>query len=319
MNGSIIPGAWRMMALAGVVAGLSAITGCVSEDQYQKLQTAYDQARAQLADADDQLAAMRTQIAQLQADLAEDEKELTAQGGGNSALADEIAALKARLAQLQDQYNQLLALAGNAPQLPQAVNDALNRLAEEYPNLLSYDPKLGMLRFKSDLLFALGSTDLTPEAQSALKEFAGIINDPAIVNNEIRIVGNTDDVPIRYSRYSLNPANINLSANRAISVWNFLKDQGVLDRRMQVAGWGETHPIAPNAPGHHGNPLNRRVDIYILPTQLEPNPYVPGGDQGTAPENSGSMTPTTNPPDMTGGGNDNSNGGSVPLPSGSGQ
>ncbi|HMD53927.1 MAG TPA: hypothetical protein VKJ65_05205, partial [Phycisphaerae bacterium] len=164
MNGSMISGAWRMMALAGVVAGLSVVTGCVSEDQYQRLQTAYDQVRAQLAEADDQLATLRGQITQLQAQLAEDEKELAAQGGGNSALSQEIDALKARLAQLQDQYNQLLALAGNAPQLPQSVNDALSRLAEEYPNLLSYDSKLGMLRFKSDLLFALGSTDLTPEA-----------------------------------------------------------------------------------------------------------------------------------------------------------
>jgi chemotaxis protein MotB len=317
MTRSMIPGAWRMMALAGIVAGLAALTGCVSEDQYQKLQTAYDQVRAQLADADNQLADLRTQITELQAQIAEDQKQLAAQGGGTSALSQEIDALKARLAQLQDQYNQLLALAGNAPQLPQSVNDALNRLAEEYPNLLSYDSKLGMLRFKSDLLFALGSTELTPEAQSALREFAGIIDDPAVANNEIRIVGNTDDVPIRYNRYSLNPANINLSANRAISVWSYLKNQGVLDRRMQVAGWGETHPIAPNAPGHRGNPLNRRVDIFILPTTLEPNPYVPGGDQGATPSNSTDLTPAPATPDMSGNGGDN--GATVPLPSGGGQ
>lgn len=287
--------------LAGLTAGLLGLTGCVSEDQYQRLQTAFDQAKSQLAADQNELLRLRGEISTLKQKLAEDEQLLQAQGGGTSALQSEIAALKERLAKLRGQYNKLLALAGGAPQLPQSVNNALERLAEQYPNLLTYNKNLGLLRFKSDLLFALGSTEVRPDAKRALAEFAQILNMPGISDNEIRLVGNTDDVPIRHNRAStMNPSNWYLSTNRAISVMYVLKHDGVIDRRMQVAGWGKTHPIAANAPRHRGNPRNRRVDIFILPVKLKYNPYVPASEQVVPMGNSTNLAPAPNAPNMTG-------------------
>ncbi len=287
--------------LAGLTAGLLGLTGCVSEDQYQRLQTAFDQAKSQLAADQNELLRLRGEISTLKQKLAEDEQLLQAQGGGTSALQSEIAALKERLAKLRGQYNRLLALAGGAPQLPESVNSALERLAEQFPNLLAYNKKLGLLRFKSDLLFALGSTEVRPDAKRALAEFAQILNMAGISDNEIRIVGNTDDVPIRRTRGTvMNPTNWYLSTNRAISVMYILKHDGVIDRRMQVAGWGKTHPIAANAPGHRGNPLNRRVDIFILPVKLKYNPYVPASEQVVPAGNATNLAPAPSNPNMTG-------------------
>ena len=221
-------------------------------------------------------------------------------GGGTAALQSEIAALKERLAKLQSRYNKLLALAGGAPRLPASVNNALERLAEQYPNLLEYNKKLGLLRFKSDLLFALGSTEVRPAAKRALAEFAQILNMAGISDNEIRIVGNTDDVPIRRNRATtMNPTNWYLSTNRAISVMYVLRHDGVIDRRMQVAGWGKTHPIAANAPHHRGNALNRRVDIFILPVKLKYNPYVPASEQVVPAGNPTNLAPAGSTPNMT--------------------
>ena len=299
--------------LAGLTAGLLGLTGCVSEDQYQRLQTAFDQAKSQLAADQNELLRLRGEISTLKQKLAEDEQLLQAQGGGTSALQSEIAALKERLAKLRGQYNKLLALAGGAPQLPRSVNNALERLAEQYPNLLTYNKKLGLLRFKSDLLFALGSTVVRPDAKRALAEFAQILNMPGISDNEIRLVGNTDDVPIHRNRASsMNPTNWYLSTNRAISVMYVLKHDGVIDRRMQVAGWGKTHPIAANAPRHRGNPLNRRVDIFILPVKLKYNPYVPASEQVVPAGNATNLAPAPNAPNMTGNPPQ-----TVPVPAGS--
>ena len=287
------------VTLTGLMLGLG---GCVSEDQYQRLQTAYDQSQAQLAAAQAQLAKLRHEMSSIEAQIAQDNQLLGAQHGGVAALLKERNALEARLAKLQARYNKLLALAGQAPKLPQAVNNALSQLADEYPNLLEFNKKLGLLRFKSDLLFALGSTQVRPQAREALKAFARILNMPGISDNEIRIVGNTDDVPIRRNNASvMNPTNWYLSTNRAISVMYVLKHYGVIDRRMQVAGWGKTHPIAANAPHHRGNPLNRRVDIFITPVKIKYNPYVPASEQVVPAGNNTDLVPASSTPNMTGG------------------
>ena len=300
MNGKMTRKLITSTLLAGLTAGLLGLTGCVSEDQYQRLQTAFNQAKSQLAADQNELLRLRSEISGLKQKLAEDEQLLQAQGGGTAALQSEIAALKAQLAKLQSRYNKLLALAGGAPQLPQSVSNALERLAEQYPNLLEYNKKLGLLRFKSDLLFALGSTEVRPAAKQALAQFAQILNMAGIADNEIRIVGNTDDVPIRRNRTTvMNPTNWYLSTNRAISVMYVLRRDGVIDRRMQVAGWGKTHPIAANAPRHRGNPLNRRVDIFILPVKLKYNPYVPASEQVVPSENPTNLAPAAATPNMT--------------------
>ena len=294
---------WMAAALAG---GMLMAGGCVSQQRYQELQTAFNQAQGQLAAAEHDLTSLRAEIARLTARLAADDAALKAQGGGNAALLKERDALEARLAALRKRYNQLLALAGGTPRLPHVVNTALEQLAQRYPNLLAFNKKRGMLRFKSDLLFALGSVQVRASARAALKRFAAILNMAVIAENEIRIVGNTDDVPIRHTGATvMNPTNWYLSTNRAISVMYVLKRDGVVDRRMQVAGWGKTHPIAPNAPGRHGNPLNRRVDVFILPTKLTYNPYVPAAAQ-LAPAG---LTPAAAPPML---GNPP---GTVPVPS----
>lgn len=285
--------------LTGVLLGLG---GCVSEDQYQRLQTAYDQSQAQLAAAQAQLQKLRHEMSSIEAQIATDNTLLNAHKGGLTSLLKERNALEARLANLKAKYNKLLALAGQAPQLPKAVSNALSRLADEYPNLLEFNKKLGLLRFKSDLLFALGSTKVRPQARKALKDFAKILDMHAIADNEIRIVGNTDNVPIRRNSATvMNPTNWYLSTNRAIAVMYVLKHFGVIDRRMQVAGWGKTHPIAANAPQHRGNPLNRRVDIFITPIKIKYNPYVPASEQVVSSGTDPALTPASSTPNMTGG------------------
>ncbi|MEM9999020.1 MAG: OmpA family protein, partial [Bacteroidota bacterium] len=56
--------------------------------------------------------------------------------------------------------------------------------------------------------------------------------------------------------------NQRLSDQRATSVQNFLRSQGVASSRLEAFGMGETQPLA-GIPGT--SPENRRVEISLYP------------------------------------------------------
>jgi chemotaxis protein MotB len=255
----------RFLALAILAMCLAGMTGCASMDQYKGLQTAHEQSLQQLAQAENDVKRLKAQVDDLTAKLA----ELNGLLGNVDAIKRDRDLLAAQLAELQKKYDALLAANSGAPVLPEPVNKALEELAAKHPDLLEFDPRLGMVRFKSDLTFDLGSTVVKPEAKRVLAMFAGILNMPEIANQEIQVVGHTDDVPIRQtSTMQINPNNWILSTNRAWAVTDVLHANGVADNRVSASGWGDQRPIAPNSPGHRGNAQNRRVDIYIRPTTV---------------------------------------------------
>ncbi|MEI8197086.1 MAG: OmpA family protein [Phycisphaerae bacterium] len=262
---------WRrpsyLIGSLALVSALWGFTGCVSMDEYKRLDAAWQEAKRSLADCENDKKRLLQQIDQLKAQLAAQ----SGLGNGLDALKAENALLQQKLAELQKKYDELVAFAGTI-KLPTPVSDALQKLADKYPDLLEWDPKLGRLRFKSDLTFDLGSTEVKPRAKEALATLAGILNLPEIVDNQIRIIGHTDDVPIRVgSTMSMNPNNWFLSTNRAHAIREVLFVDGVADTRLQPAGEGNTQPVAENAPNHKGNEKNRRVEIFILPSKVPAN------------------------------------------------
>jgi flagellar motor protein MotB len=253
----------------GLVLGslLMGATGCVSTAEYKSLQTNLQEAQRQIAEMQSDILGLRKHISDLEAQIAAKDELLGKLKGGDSALLKERDLLAAELAAAKKKLNELLALGAGKPILDEPINNALRDLAAMYPDLLEFDEKLGMIRFKSDMTFDLGSTDVKPRAKDALKVLAGILNRPEIAKHEIRVVGHTDDVPIKVMAGKLSPDNWYLSTNRAHAVLAVLRGDGVSEARGQAAGWGEQRPIGPNAPGHKGSEKNRRVEVYILPTE----------------------------------------------------
>jgi chemotaxis protein MotB len=153
--------------------------------------------------------------------------------------------------------------------LPEKVDEALQALQEKYPNLLEYDAKKGAVRWKSDLLFPLGSDQLSadPEVLQALKEFAAIVASPDAADLDVIIVGYTCTTPIaKPETRREHKTNWHLSAHRAISVMKMLGEQQIPMTRMGVMGYGEYRPIADNAT-KEGKAQNRRVEIYLVPAK----------------------------------------------------
>ncbi len=109
----------------------------------------------------------------------------------------------------------------------------------------------------SEVTFASGDDALSDRGREALVKAGSIL---ARLPNTVRIEGHTDSIPMRGARFS---SNWHLSAARAQSVVKLLIANGVDPRRMQVVGFGDVRPRAPNDTPE-GRAANRRIEIKIL-------------------------------------------------------
>ena len=112
------------------------------------------------------------------------------------------------------------------------------------------------LTLNSELLFTSGNAEPNREAREVFARLADLVEG---YDNEIRIEGHTDNVPIRNSQYQNNWA---LASARAVSIVDFLSFQGVQPDRMSAIAHGEFRPIADNAT-EAGRAKNRRVVVRI--------------------------------------------------------
>ncbi|MCI9298081.1 MAG: flagellar motor protein MotB [Lachnospiraceae bacterium] len=115
------------------------------------------------------------------------------------------------------------------------------------------------LTMKGSLLFNSGSNELKEESKPVLDKVGVILERYA--GGTIEIEGHTDNVPMSSRRFA---SNNELSAARALSVFNYLMDTTNLDpARIKNSGRGEYVPIADNST-EEGRAKNRRVEIRIF-------------------------------------------------------
>ena len=110
------------------------------------------------------------------------------------------------------------------------------------------------ITFDSGLLFETGSARLSPAAEGNIRQLVKILN--KYDDTDVLVEGHTDST-------GTMEFNQKLSEQRAGSVANFAKGQGVKGSRFTVVGYGETQPIAPNSTVA-GRQDNRRVEIAIM-------------------------------------------------------
>jgi chemotaxis protein MotB len=151
--------------------------------------------------------------------------------------------------------------------LPEPLHRELQALADAYPNEIEYIPERGAVRFKADLLFPLGSDQLTggDPSSEALQKFAQIAQSDVAAGFDVVVVGHTCTTPIgRPETRARFPSNWHLSAGRSIAVMELLGSRGVPMRRMGIMGYGEHRPISDNN-SEQGKQRNRRVEIFLVP------------------------------------------------------
>ncbi len=114
-------------------------------------------------------------------------------------------------------------------------------------------------------LFDSGKADIKPFTKKILDEVYRQLKGRA---NEVRVEGNTDNVPISNENF---PSNWELSSARATGVARyFVEDDGLAPRRISALGYGEYRPRVANDTDAH-RAQNRRVDVVILDTDAATN------------------------------------------------
>ncbi len=108
------------------------------------------------------------------------------------------------------------------------------------------------------LLFNSGNAEILSGIHPLLLQVSKLLDN---LDNKIKIVGHTDNIPIRSGKYR---SNWELSAMRAINVMNFLVENGKLNpARFSIQGYGQYAPKFDNAT-EAGRAKNRRVDICLV-------------------------------------------------------
>lgn len=239
------------------------LTGCQSQQAYDDLKAQNRIQQQRIGDLENELGLCNGQLQQklqeLEAIAGKTGVDMDAKNAMIAALEADIAKKKALIEQMQAQ------LMKSGTPLPPEMNMLLQDFAAT-SDMIDFDASSGMLKFKSDLLFDVGSDDVKADAAESLKVLAGIMNSDDAKQFDLVVVGHTDDVPIKKAETLRNhPTNWHLSVHRAISVEQLLTTNGIAPERLAVKGYGEYRPVEPNMPGKKGNPANRRVEVFIIP------------------------------------------------------
>lgn len=165
---------------------------------------------------------------------------------------------------LRDSYQQVSAgLAGVSPEVG-------NQLAElsRRSDALEFDPRTGIAKLQTDILFDVGTADLKPGAKDVARDLVNLLNTPEARDLRILVAGHTDD-----NRIAKKPArdnyrdNFQLSTDRALAVSALLAQSGLDESRVAVAGFGAYQPVAPNITDKDRQ-KNRRVEIFVMAPQV---------------------------------------------------
>ncbi len=127
----------------------------------------------------------------------------------------------------------------------------------------------GRIGISGSVLFPLNSDQLRPEGRQLLKSLVQPLKVYLGERGEMLMVsGFTDDRPVAATNRRFDD-NLELSAQRALTVTRALIDEGLPPSQVFAAAFGAEQPVASNA-SDKGRALNRRVEIAPVPRAPAP-------------------------------------------------
>ena len=224
----------KSLAVGFMVAGMF-LPACVSSTKYRNLANEHVQTKEELDAANGQLTEAESQLVD-----AEGEKSKLA---SKAAMADQMAAENATLKAKIDELTKKGSIT-----------------APDGTVLFTDDGKYGW-RAQGDVVFGPGSDKLTHDGEKIMGSVASELKKSG---EKITVVGHTDSDPINKTADKWTRGNIELAANRAISVKEYLVKQGIEESRICIQAYGPFKPIA-TGNSAEAKKKNRRVEIM---TQL---------------------------------------------------
>ena len=207
-----------------------------------------DSARAQIALLNQQIDQLKTQLSSIAASLDLSQKQ-------NTTKDTEITNLGQRLN---------VALASKVEELRQYRSEFFGKLRQ----LLANRPGIAIVGdrfvFQSEVLFPVGSADLTTAGTAQMTALAVTIKDiatqiPPNLHWILRVDGHTDPQPVKGGQFT---SNWELSAARAITVVKLLIADGVPADHLAATAFGEYQPFGPgDTPDAYAK--DRRIELRL--------------------------------------------------------
>jgi len=239
--------------LAGLGVALAASQSAVaaSAEELEAERALSDQQKSELATLNAQIAALRRQLASLQEALDAAEAKDQEQ--------------QAQIENLSTRLN--AALARKVQELQEVRSRFFEALREALGDRTDVKVVGDRFIFESDILFGSCSATLGEAGKLELAKLADALIDirgdiPTEVNWVLRVDGHADASPLGPSCRALFDSNLDLSAQRAISVVEYLTSRGVSGRRLLATGSGSTSPLVS---GFSNTALaqNRRIEFKL--------------------------------------------------------
>ncbi len=225
--------AFRKLLLASLALPLAA---CVSQERFDDTHLSAKHYQSRAIEQDKRMHELQDENRRLRAQLDASEKSLAEAGFSPEAIDERLANLKNLLAEI-----------GQNP-----------------GDVTKFSVDGGYVyRMKDSIVFALGSADVSADGQRVLAQIAADIASKP--HGKVYVRGHTDTTPISKpeTKAKFPNGNLQLSAERAVSVGAFLSKEAKIDEaRVVVMGFGPHDPIAPND-GAENKQRNRRVDIFV--------------------------------------------------------
>lgn len=221
---------WVAVAVVGCL-----LPGCVTASEYYDLQD-------ELARSQEEVAYMRDTLERAEMMLTDVELD-----------QEDLARLQAELAAAQLQKQELLAEYERfRSEMGMFADVGLEGIVDAAEGMYGY-------RAEGDVLFVSGSAQLSASGKKALTMVVERLKN---TDSPIRIDGHTDIDPVVKTKAQYPHGNIQLGALRAISVREFMIENGVAPSRVSIASFGEYKPVV-NGKDANSKAKNRRVEIML--------------------------------------------------------
>lgn len=221
----------------------------------------------QLADSSREIAAFRSGAgasALLSSQLSSAQSDLSLAQGDKDRLAAELAAAKARIADLERELAASKAVqpavspVAQLETAKQGLIRALRPQIEKGDITVDLNSERLLIKLASSYLFGSGEAQFKPGGAEGLNKVGEVLKD--YPEYKVAVEGHTDDRPLRSTLKKKFASNQELSEARASNAAKALEQGGL--RSAATAGFADTKPVASNST-EAGRAKNRRVEVRV--------------------------------------------------------
>ena len=229
------------MRRSAICVAIVLLAGCVKKSTHQKSLDRIAELEGDLKKSHDELEAARSGKSMTEVELQRVQTEKDASDAELAELREKREADQRRLAAFQD------------------LQARFQSMVDAGDLEVSFRKGQMTLKLPSGVLFPSGNAELSEKGKKTLEKVVKVLLE--LKDKRFLVAGHTDNVPIKTDLFA---NNWYLSTARAISVVQFMVEQGFPAKNLAAAGYADTDPVAKNK-NAKGRQKNRRIEIIVVP------------------------------------------------------